>query len=106
MTRVVRSRPPRAGVPYGLGPIGTVAAPVLSIVGLLLVGIVTLNLLNGDVPFGIGGPNGNGGDNGPRRTAAPSRVGGVPDEGTFQGAVGYAKARNLRGQHAGGGHQG
>jgi hypothetical protein len=96
MTRAVRSRPPRAGDPYGLGPIGTVAAPVLSIVGLLLVGIVTLNLLNGDVPFGIGGPNGNDGDgDGPRRTAAPSGVVVVPEEATFEGAIVYAKAGNI-----------
>jgi len=95
VTRAARSRPPRAGDPYGLGPIGTVAAPVLSIVGLLLIGIVTLNLLNGDVPFGIGGPNGNGGDGGPRRTAAPSGVVVVPEEATFQGAIVYAKAGNI-----------
>jgi Tol biopolymer transport system component len=95
MTRAMRSRPPRTGDPYGLGPIGTVAAPVLSIAGLLLVGIVTLNLLNGDVPFGIGGPNGNGGVDGPRRTAAPSGVVVVPDEATFQGAMVYAKAGNI-----------
>ena len=95
MTRAMRSRPPRIGDPYGLAPIGTVAAPVLSIVGLLLVGIVTFNLLNGEVPFGIGGPNGNGGVDGPRRTAAPSGVVVVPEEATFQGAIVYAKAGNL-----------
>lgn len=96
MTRAVRSRPPRAGDPYGLGPIGTIAAPVLSIVGLLLVGIVTLNLLNGDVPFGIGGPNGNGGNgDGPRRSAAPSGVVVVPEEAAFEGAIVYAKAGNI-----------
>ena len=95
MTRAVRSRPPRAGDPYGLGSVGTVAAPVLSIVGLLLVGIVTLNLLNGDVPFGIGGPNGNGGVEGPHRTAAPSGVVVVPEEAAFEGAIVYAKAGNI-----------
>ena len=96
MTRAVRSRPPRAGDPYGLGPIGTVAAPVLSIVGLLLIGIVTFNLLNGDVPFGIGGSGGNGGNGvGPDRTAAPSNVVVVPEEATFEGAIVYAKSGNI-----------
>ena len=95
MTRVARSRPPRAGDPYGIGPIGTIAAPLLSIVGLLLVGIVTLNLLNGDVPFGIGGSNGNGNGVAPGRTAAPSGVVVVPEEATFQGAIVYAKAGNI-----------
>ncbi len=96
MTRAVRSRPPRAGDPYGIGPIGTVAAPLLSIVGLLLIGIVTLNLLNGDVPFGIGGSSENGGSGvGPDRTAAPSNVVVVPEEATFEGAIAYAKSGNI-----------
>ncbi len=96
MTREARPRPPRAGDPYGIGPISTAAAPLLSIVGLLLVGIVTLNLLNGDVPFGIGGPSENGGNgNGAGRTAAPSGVVVVPEEATFQGAIVYAKTGNI-----------
>lgn len=95
MTRAVRSRPPRTGDPYGIGPIGTVAAPLLSVVGLLLVGVVTLNLLNGDVPFGFGGPNGNGGGNGAQRTPAPSGVVVVPEEATFEGAIVYSKAGNI-----------
>ena len=79
MTRVARPRPPRTGDPYGVGPIGTILAPVLSIVGLLVIGIVTLNLLNGDLPFGTGSANGNGGNvGGPARTPAPSNVVVVP----------------------------
>ncbi len=96
MTRPARPRPPRAGDPYGLGPIGAILAPVLSIVGLLLIGIVTLNLLNGDVPFGIGSSNGNPGNvGGPARTPAPSNVVVVPQEATFQGAIVYAKGGNV-----------
>ncbi len=96
MTRAARSQPPRAGDPYGLGPIGTVAAPLLSIVGLILFGVVTLDLLNGDVPFGIGGPRGNGGNGvDPGRTAAPSNVVVVPEEATFEGAIVYAKSGNI-----------
>ncbi|MGK2849887.1 MAG: hypothetical protein ACSLFN_03105 [Candidatus Limnocylindrales bacterium] len=97
MTRPVRSDPPRARDPYGVGPVATWLAPALSIVGLLLVGIVTFNLLNGDVPFGIGGNgNGNGnGDGGPARTAAPSNEVVIPDEAAFDGSIVYAKAGNI-----------
>ena len=96
MTRAARPRPPRSGDPYGLGPIGTVLAPALSLVGLLLIGVITLNLLNGEVPFGIGGSNGNGGvDGGPARTPAPSNVVVVPEEATFEGSIVYAKGGNI-----------
>jgi len=96
VTRVARPRPPRASDPYGVGPIGTILAPVLSIVGLLLIGIVTLNLLNGNAPFTIGSPNGNGGNvDGPARTPAPSNVVVVPPEATFQGSIVYAKGGNV-----------
>lgn len=97
MTRPVRSDPPRARDPYGVGPVGTWLAPALSIVGLLLVGVVTFNLLNGDVPFGIGGDgNGNGnGNGGPARTAAPSNEVVIPDEAAFDGSIVYAKAGNI-----------
>jgi hypothetical protein len=75
---------------------GTMLAPALSLVGLLLVAIVTLNLLNGQVPFGIGSPNGNGGvDGGPARTPAPSNEVVVPEEATFEGSIVYAKAGNI-----------
>ena len=96
MTRAARPRPPRAGDPYGVGPIGTILAPVLSIVGLLLIGVVTLNLLNGNVPFSIGSSNGNCGNvGGPARTPAPSNVVVVPPEATFQGSIVYAKGGNI-----------
>ena len=100
MTRQVRSDPPRARDPYGVGPLGSWLAPVLSVVGLLLIGIVTLNLLQGQVPFGIGsgGNGGNGGDDGnggPARTAAPSGVVVVPDEAAFEGSIVYAKGGNI-----------
>jgi Tol biopolymer transport system component len=96
VTRAARSRPPRAGDPYGVGPIGTVLAPVLSLVGLLLIGVITLNLLNGEVPFGIGGSNGDGGNaGGPARTPAPSNEVVVPEEAAFEGSIVYAKAGNI-----------
>lgn len=97
MTRVARERPPRAADPYGIGPVRSLLAPIASVVGLLLVGVITFNLLNGDLPFGIGSNgarNGNGGDD-PSRTAAPSNVVIVPDEATFLGSIVYAKAGNI-----------
>ena len=36
MTRAARPRPPRAGDPYGIGPIGTIIGPLLSVLGLVL----------------------------------------------------------------------
>lgn len=96
MTRAARPRPPRAGDPYGIGPIGTIIGPLLSVLGLVLIGVITLNLLSGKVPFGIGGSNGNGGGgDGPTRTAAPSNVVIVPEEATFKGAIVYAKGGNI-----------
>ena len=99
MTRQVRPNPPRARDPYGVGPLASSIAPILSVVGLVIVGIVTLNLLQGQVPFGIGGGNGNGdgngGDGGPVRTAAPSNVVIIPEEAAFEGSIVYAKGGNV-----------
>lgn len=98
--RPVRARPPRARDPYGVGPASSWIAPVASIVGLLLVGIVTLNLLQGEVPFGIGGGDGSGDGGGggvvdPDRTPAPSNVVIVPEEAAFDGSIVYAKGGNI-----------
>jgi len=102
MTRPVRPSPPRAGDPYGLGMVGTFLAPALAIVGLLIVALVTVNLINGELPLGLGpGTGANGGTNGdgPDRTPAPSNVVVVPepptDEPLFQGVLTYAKAGNI-----------
>ncbi len=97
MSRAARPGPRRAVDPYGIGPLGSLIAPLASVVGLVLVAVITFNLLNGDLPFGIGGSgngNGNGGD-GPARTAAPSNVVVVPDEATFLGSIVYAKGGNI-----------
>ena len=96
MTRVVKAQPPRARDPYGVGPVGSVLAPLLSVVGLLLVGVITFNLLNGEVPFSGGSGAGNGsGNGGPARTPAPSNVVIVPDEAVFEGSIAYAKGGNI-----------
>lgn len=90
---------PRFETPARIGPVGSWLAPGLSVVGLLMVAVVTLNLMNGSVPFlggspGNGNPNGSGDGNGPTRTAAPSNIVVVP-EVTFAGTMVYAKAGNI-----------
>jgi Tol biopolymer transport system component len=96
VTRSAPSRPPRARDPYGIGPVGSYLGPAASIVGLVLIGVVTYNLFNYDVPF-IGGNTGNGGPApaGPGRTAAPSNVVVVPPEAAFEGSIVYAKQGNI-----------
>jgi dipeptidyl aminopeptidase/acylaminoacyl peptidase len=91
---------PRAGDPFGVGPVGSWLAPTLSIVGLIVVAFLTIGLLNGSLPF-VGGSNGNGNGNGTgngdgdsQRSPAPSNVVIVP-EVTFPGSIVYAKAGNI-----------
>lgn len=113
MTRSAKAQTPRSGDPYGIGPVGSWIAPVLAIVGLVLVAIVTFNLLQGELPFGLGGSNGNGnGDgngtgsgDGAERTPAPSNVVVVPEEARFEGSMVYAKAGNIWIQTDDGVHQ-
>jgi dipeptidyl aminopeptidase/acylaminoacyl peptidase len=111
MTGPVRPNPPRAGDPYGLGIIGSFLPPALAIVGLLIVALITVNLINGELPLlgrGTGATNGTSGD-GPSRTPAPSNVVVVPEPPTeeplFQGTMTYAKAGNIWVQTADGATQ-
>ena len=96
MTRGAASRPPRARDPYGLGPVGSYIGPALSIVGLVVIAIVTINLFNYDIPF-IGGGGGGGGNpvGGADRTPAPSNVVIVPEQAKFEGSIVYAKQGNI-----------
>ena len=92
---MTRSSPPRAS--FALGAAGGWLAPLLSVVGLLVVALITLNLLQGGLPF-VGGSNGNGngnGNGGPTKTPAPSNVVVVPDVVTFKGSLVYAKVGNI-----------
>jgi Tol biopolymer transport system component len=86
---------PRTSI--SLGSAGRWLAPVLSIVGLLIVGLVTLNLLQGGVPFSSSNGHGNGSGNvGPDQTPAPPNVVIVPPEVvTLKGSIVYAKAGNI-----------
>jgi dipeptidyl aminopeptidase/acylaminoacyl peptidase len=89
-------RRPRVRDPYGLLPDGSWLAPGLSLAGLAIVAILTLNLLGGSIPFVTG--SGGGGGGGADRTAAPSNVVVVPPV-TFPGSIVYAKAGNIWVQH-------
>jgi dipeptidyl aminopeptidase/acylaminoacyl peptidase len=95
---VTRPASPSGG--FSVTGLGRWLAPALSVAGLLIVAIVTLNLLQGQVPF-VGGSTGNGngdgdGNGGPIETPAPSNVIVVPPEViTFKGSIVYAKAGNI-----------
>jgi Tol biopolymer transport system component len=97
VTRAVKPRSPRARDPYGIGPVGSTIGPIASAVGLLLIGIVTLNLFNYELPFAGGGNGGSGSGavGGPAITPAPSNVIVVPEEAAFLGSIVYAKAGNV-----------
>ncbi|HEY7969236.1 MAG TPA: hypothetical protein VID95_04520, partial [Candidatus Limnocylindrales bacterium] len=91
---------PRPGLPSRLGSAGRWLAPGLAIAGLLVVALITLDLLQGNVPFVNTriGNGGGGGDNGPAglQSAAPSNVIVVPpDVVSFAGSIVYAKAGNI-----------
>jgi Tol biopolymer transport system component len=102
VTRAGTGRP-RVRDPYGLLPDRSWLAPGLSVVGLALVGVLTLNLLGGSIPF-ISGSGNAGGGGGASRTAAPSNVVVVPQV-TFPGSIVYAKAGNIWVQHGQDVHQ-
>jgi Tol biopolymer transport system component len=96
---VTRPAAPRSSprTPISLRSVGRWLAPVLSIVGLLVVALITLNLLQGGVPFSSSNGNGNGnGNGGPDQTPAPPNVVIVPPEVvTSKGSIVYAKAGNI-----------
>ncbi len=95
------ARPPRASDPYGIGPVRSLVAPALAVVGLILIAVFSINLLNGEVPFVSGpansnGPDANGNANpGPALTPAPSNVVIVEPDAAFKGSIAYAKAGNI-----------
>jgi dipeptidyl aminopeptidase/acylaminoacyl peptidase len=107
MTREAGGRRPRGSAasrdPYGIGPVGGYIAPIVAVVGLLVIALVTLNLLQGQLPFlpatANGNGNGNGGGNGtgnePQGTPAPSNVVVTPPDTAFIGSIVYAKAGNI-----------
>ena len=88
------------GDPYGLGAARPFLAPLLSFAGLAAVGLLTLGLLTGSLPFlpsGGQGPDGgvDGGPVVPGRTPSPSAAPVVNPGIEIDGKLVYAKAGNL-----------
>jgi len=97
-------RPARrtTGDPYGMAAARPFLAPLLSAAGLAVVGLLTLALLTGNVPFlpsrdpgGGPGDPGAGGAVVPGRTPSPSAPPVVNPEVGIDGKLIYAKAGNL-----------
>jgi Tol biopolymer transport system component len=98
-------RPARrtTGDPYGLAAARPFLAPILSLVGLAVVGLLTLGLLSGNLPFlparnaDPGGQNnpGSGGPVVPGKTPSPSEPPVVNPDVGIDGRLVYAKAGNL-----------
>ena len=97
-------RPARrtTGDPYGLAAARPFLAPLLSVAGLAMAGLLTLALLTGNLPFlpsrNPGGGQGDPGPGGvvvPGRTPSPSAPPVVNPEVGIDGRLVYAKAGNL-----------
>ncbi|MFH1475378.1 MAG: hypothetical protein ABIG85_05910 [Chloroflexota bacterium] len=96
------ARPVRrtTGDPYGLAAARPFLAPLLSVGGLAVVGLLTLALLTGNLPFLPSGnsSSGNPGSDGPAvpgRTPSPSAPPVVNPDVGIEGRLVYAKAGNL-----------
>lgn len=88
--------------PYGIAPSGALVAPLLSFVGLGILGLLTLALFTGQVPFGGasgGGDGGNGpgsaGGDGSPRTPAPTDVVNVDPRADVPGSIVYVKQGSI-----------
>jgi Tol biopolymer transport system component len=99
---VTRAAGSSSGRGFHVASAGRWLAPAFAIVGLLIVALVTLSLLNGDIPFvgtskgGTGNGTGNGIGGDVTATPAPSNVIVVPPEVvSFTGSIVYAKAGNI-----------
>jgi len=89
---------PRAGGPGGLAWLPGAVAPLLSLLGLVIVAVVSLGLLDGQLPS-FGGNNGNNNNpnstTGPNRTATPSNVVVTDPRADVKGSILYAKDGNI-----------
>jgi len=97
------TRSPRrtTGDPYGLAAAGPFVAPLISVIGLVVVALLSVALVTGNVPFLPRGASGSGGNNGPgggtdtTQTPSPSSPPVVAPDVTIQGPLVYAKSGNL-----------
>jgi Tol biopolymer transport system component len=102
------ARQPAPRDPYGIGPVSGLVAPAIAVVALVVIAILTLSLLNGQLPIPTSTtPNTNGGAGGNpnNATPAPSNVVVASPEPTLKGSIVYAKAGNIWIQDANGAHQ-
>jgi TolB protein len=82
--------------PYGLLASNGPLAPVLSIAGLLVIALLTVNVFNGRLPFVGGNANGaNGGGNEVVATPAPPNVVIPVTKTRFPGSIVYAKQGSI-----------
>ena len=79
-------------LPPGLGPLAGFIAPGLALVGLVVVAMVSVGLLNGQLPSVPGGPQSSGG---PVRTPTPSDVIVIDPRSNVPGSILYVKAGNI-----------
>ncbi|MBI2782446.1 MAG: PD40 domain-containing protein [Chloroflexi bacterium] len=94
---MTRANPrPRAPRPTGGSRLPFEVAPALSVVGLVVVAIVSFSLLGGSLPS-ISGPGGPNDPGGPIRTATPSNVVVVPNDPRTKipGSLLYVKDGNI-----------
>ncbi len=111
--RAGRTRAPSAGRtksdPYGIGPAGSLIAPAIAAVGLVVIALITVGLFTGSIPLpgGGSGSGGNGGTGnganggggggalGPERTPTPSNVVVVDPRTNVPGTLVFVKQGNL-----------
>src|SRR5262245_47518118 len=96
MTRAKPRPRARGPVPAGGRRLPFDIAPAASLVGLLVIGVVSFGLLGGSLPS-LPGSDGHGGPGGPVRTPTPSSVVVVPDDPRAKspGSLVYVKDGNL-----------
>jgi Tol biopolymer transport system component len=96
MSGAVRRQPRRGGSrsrpPFDLQALSPFIGPALAVAGLLIVGSVSLGLINGQLPGVPGGPNASGG---PIRTPTPSNVVVIDPRSNVPGSIVYVKAGNV-----------
>lgn len=81
-------------LPSGFGPLAGLVAPALAVLGLIVIAIVSVDLMNGQLPSLPGGPQSSGGG-GAVRTPTPSNVVVTDPRASVPGSILYVKAGNI-----------